>query len=590
MKCEKKKEWFKRKFIIFQVIVLAISSMNIFNNAIANTHTQKTDAGILYASASASPSPSPSPSPDYRIVADAILKGFFMIPPYGTFDFRKGIDWSNKTLNDRSYLRLLHSQGYLNDLTKAYKSSKNIDNKRNYILKSYDIINDWIVKNPYDKPANVMAWHDETTAKRLINWVHFYEVAKNILPPEKLSLLLHSMQFHAKLLASDKFYSKNTNHGMFQDEALLVYSNYFKDAKESHDYEVLAIKRLKNYFNFIISTDGVHKEHSPSYHSLIASSILQYQNFFQLKNDVELSNYFEKIYKKMAKYGTFVIKPDGKWPLLGDTFSSQMPLTFLWADDVNYQYAISMGSKGLPPAALDAVFPAGGYAIFRDSWEKKAEATYIHFAAAYHTDYHKHSDDLSVWIYSNGDIVTEAGPNGYNYQDPYTQYAYSSFAHNTLIVDDEGLPRVDGMFEKTHIKDYKLEKNQAMVSGVNQRFFGVVHLRTLTYTKDKQLLVVKDDIDSKTLHNYKLLWHFAPGLIPRVEGKKIIVKKGDKSVLEITFASSAKHFKIKEYYGENDPIYKSLQFNHHEKPTPTYMVVLEADADHIVINSAFHII
>lgn len=151
-----------------------------------------------------------------------------------------------------------------------------------------------------------------------------------------------------------------------------------------------------------------------------------------------------------------------------------------------YLYVVTKGKKGKAPTEDDKVFPKSGYAIFRNDWSKEEKATYVLFTAAYHVDYHKHSDDLNLYIYSNGEIITEAGPNGYNYKDPFTEYAYSSFAHNTLIVDGKGLPRTDRQYEKVYLSDYEINKDKVEATGINLRYTGVEHSRTVSYMKDEE--------------------------------------------------------------------------------------------------------
>ncbi len=527
---------------------------------------------------------------NYIAAANEIVKGFFPMYTYGVLDFRHGIDWSKKTRSDRSYLRYLHGQFFINDLMLAYKQSNNPQQKAQYILAAYRVIDDWIKKNPYQHPTDEMAWHDETTAQRLIVWIRFFDEARHKLSNKQLMPIMDSMNFQAQLLASDKFHKKNTNHGMYQDEALMVHSLYFNNLDNSPNYIALAKTRLIDYFNFIIGKDGVHKEHSPAYHANIAGFLQKYYLFFQQRHNVELSREFGMFYNRMAKYATFVIKPDGQWPMIGDTFFEQkQPLT-LWPDDPHYQYAISAGKIGSPSPETDAVFPEGGYAIFRDSWDKKSVGTYIHFTAAFHTRYHKHADDLSIWLYANGDILAEAGPNGYNYRQPLTQYGYSSFAHNTLIVDDKGnpWPIKDKQFDTVYIQNYKITPEIATVTGVNKRYPGITHTRTLSYNKAKQIMLVQDHIASQIQHDYKLLWHFAPGLVPKIEGRKVIITKGQKEVLEIDIAS-AKPIKIQQFYGEKDPLYKSVQIHIRNEAILTYMIAVEAKGDTANIISTFHI-
>lgn len=170
---------------------------------------------------------------------------------------------------------------------------------------------------------------------------------------------------------------------------------------------------------------------------------------------------------------------------------------------------------------------------------KKEKATYVLFTAAYNADYHKHSDDLNVYIYSDGEIITEAGPNGYNYQDSFTKYAYSSFAHNTLIIDGKGLPRTDKQYDKVYVSDYCISKDEAEATGVNLRYEGVKHTRNVKYPKREKRVVIHDSILSDKRHEYKLLWHVAPDITVHVRDRIVELFRDTKKVMEIEVFTEA---------------------------------------------------
>ncbi|MFV8826377.1 alginate lyase family protein [Alkalihalobacterium sp. APHAB7] len=507
---------------------------------------------------------------NFKNAADQMVNGIFILSPYGTFDYSKGIDWATNPSYTRSFMRPFHGHFYLYDLMAAYNQTK--DPK--YIHTGYKIIEDWVKKNPYLKPQHEMAWHDETTARRLIAWIGFFDLAKDILNEDQLKLMLDSMIIQADLLTKEHYYTRNTNHGMFQDEALLVFSDYFDRLEKAPIYGQLARTRLTDYFEYIMSEEGVHLEHSPGYHQQIANSIFKYKNFFAAKNEPAYARYYSQLYDKMSIFASYILKPDGKFPLIGDTFTRDVPYSFLWTDNPYYQYARTAGATGTAPTATDIVFPEAGYAIFRDSWERKQEGTYVLFYAAYHTGYHKHSDDLGLWIYSDGDIVIEAGPNGYDYDDPFTAYAYSSFAHNTLIVDNESLIRVDHKFDSTYLKDYSIGNQTSSVSGVNKRFEGVGHERKVDYHKDGNIVVVNDFIQSKDQHNYKLLWHLAPDITPiQGENNEIHLYRGEKYVTTISIEGQQK-IDISIVKGQTKPNILGWYFRGVRDPIPTHTIVL----------------
>ncbi len=528
--------------------------------------------------------------------ANLILNDKIKFPKYNNgipMNYRDGIDWTKGSGVDnehqRSFLRQLHGLFFINDLAKAYYLSEEETLRRKYINKGFEIIKDWKINNPYHNPKHSMAWHDEGTARRLTTLVNFFEAGKEVLTNEQKIELFKLMIFHADLLMDDSFYSKNTNHGMFQDASLIVFSKYFYDFKPFSNYYNLAVKRLNNYFDTLISEDGVHLEHSPSYHQTTAGSIRAYGNTLNEFGDSDMANIFLNKYNKMANYAIHVIKPDGKWPLIADTYASDKVLYNFWVDNPYYRYAVTSGKQGKQPITTNAVFPDADYAIFRDSWSNNG--TYIFFTAAYHTNYHKHSDDLSLWIYNNEDIIIEAGPHSYTLSNPVTKYAYSSFAHNTLIVDDKGLPRVDEKVNHTYIKEYNLENKQLpTVTGVNERYDGVIHERKVTYDKDDEVITVIDGVSSDTTYNYKLLWHLAPNIMPSIDYNKneITLKKNGNTMMVIQVNSDVE-LTISNVYGDENEVFKSWTFDNTRDGViiDVHTLIIEVEASKAELNTSF---
>lgn len=470
---------------------------------------------------------------DYVVAADNMLKNAYPLPPFGVVKYSKEIIWNED--KSRSFLRLIHGHTFLGCLTDAYEKTKDF----RYVEKSINLIKDWINKNPFPTGSNEMAFHDETTAMRLQYWLRFYILAEEELTSQDKELLIDNMAQTAQLLSTDEFHSTNTNHGMFQDIGLLAYAIYFNNFDlKAKEYENISLKRLVDYFNYVYTEEGVHKEHSPSYHFLVSNYLNKLVKWLKELKPVE-ATFFLELFKKTEKYATYIIRPDGLFPPLCDTESKPVMSSSyrnLYKSD-EFLYSMSKGTKGQQANEVDAVFKDSGYVIFRDNWGNKEKTTYVLFSAAYHTSYHKHSDDLNLHIYSNGEIITEAGPNGYNYKDKFTKYAYSSFGHNTLIVDGRGLPRVDHQHDKVYIKDYNISADFSEATGVNERYEGVSHSRKVSYNKVDQHISVADVITSNEKHEYKILWHVASDIKVHVRDTIIELFRDNQKVAEIEIKS-----------------------------------------------------
>lgn len=494
-----------------------------------------------------------------------VKKNAFTIPPFGVTTYQDKIDWTGN--HSRSYLRLIHANSFLGCLLDAHV----LKNNDAYLNKAIDLIIDWIENNEYSESKNTMAWHDETTAVRLQYWLKFYIYTKNKLDQDKIELLKRKMWETAELLSTDSFHATNTNHGMFQDIALLQFASYikFENEEKCKEFLEISIKRLKNYFEYIFTLEGVHKEHSPSYHLLIVSQMKRLIDWMREFDQNSFESFYE-LYLKSEKYATYIIRPDGVLPPICDTEPkkvSESSYKNLYGTE-EYLFSVTKGEKGRPPLENDVVFKEAGYAIFRDDWFKKEKATYCLFSAAYHVDYHKHSDDLNLYIYSNGEIITEAGPNGYNYKDPYTKYAYSSFAHNTLLVNGKGLPRTDGKYDDVYIENHHIGQDESEATGVNKRFDGVVHKRNVKFNKQNQNIIVQDTISSDIKNEYQLLWHVAKDIRVKVRDQIIEFFRDDQKVMELELFTKASPI-INILKGQTSPTYRGWIFPNMENKLPS---------------------
>lgn len=520
---------------------------------------------------------------------DLVNNNKLRISGYEYIDLNEKLDWENIEVG-RSYLRRLNGHIFLGDLLSSYEETNNTI----FIKKGIEIINNWMDNFELDyelKNKSKYAFHDETTALRLNNWIGFLLVAHDLFPAEQLKRFETNIEKTAKLLSDDNFHNKNTNHGMYQDLSLLLYCIVFNKDLNSNIYKEISIKRLKDYFEFVYTEDGVHKEHTPMYHYEVSKCVYLYSKI--LKDiELEFSNYLNDLYTKTLRFSYQILKPDGRFPEIGDNAPSKVISKYKdLYDDKKYLYAITCGKYGSKPLENSVVFKDAGYAILRDDWGKKESALYILFSAAYNSRYHKHCDELSVLIYKGDNLFVESGCNGFEYSDIFTQYGYSSYAHNSLIVDNKSMKLDMNLannlqklndaslnYEDVYIKDYKISENYSYVLGVNKRYKDIIHKRSVEYEKDNNYIKIIDNIGSKNKHNYKILWNLAVGINIKYEGDKtyLVKERTEEKIGEISFESSEK-FVINKYFGETEDIPKGWYFPKPKEKEKRYTIELECD-------------
>lgn len=476
--------------------------------------------------------------------------------------------WIDEAKYSRSYLRLINNFSFLLDLYYAYEKTKNYL----YIEKSIYIIKRWFDENTINERQNTMAFHDETTAGRLENMVSFTIRLANVLNDNLLKFLLKKIDETADLLYLDSFHARLTNHGMLQDIALLKYST-FLERKNSNKYKDMAIKRLNEYFNYIYTSEGIVKEHAPMYHLMITKLMNRCMKIIKLGSDKDITvSDIEQKLKGAERFAIDIMRLDGKLPNISDTEIKELnDYQKAIFSSKEYKFIYSCGKEGTKPSHLDSVYKNSGYAIFRDGWNKSNAQ--VVFTAAYHSSYHKHTDDLNVLFYDGEDILVESGPNGYNYKDPFTKYSYSSRAHNTLTVSNNQLPRTDNKFNKVKILDYHLCDGYSEVLGENDRYDNVNHKRKVRFTKSTKVLEIEDTILSEVENLYEINWHFSRKLELKIENNTIKIFKDSKEIgILKVFADT--EFKLRLEKGLDGKKIQGWQFPKMEKRESIFNVAV----------------
>lgn len=426
---------------------------------------------------------------------------------------------------------LLRVNGFTNCLSylELYKKTENVEIIKNY----YFLIESWIDNYKYHSQEEDLIYNDMATAYRVYNWTRFYEVAKEHLTIEQKTKLLTALIYQANLLEEKHFNGKGTNHGLYQDISNLFYLQIIKSKYNSDEDIKNVVNNIEKYFESCISENGVHLEHSPEYHIYMLEGLNDLINIFN-KLKLDATKLQTKL-EKMEEFLIYITMPNNQLPEIGDTVKRTVELT-------DYVRENLLKNKSSLPT--DVVYKDEGYAIFRKDWE---DDTYILFYNAYNSYYHKHSDENSLWIYRNGDIIRETGKNGYNYDEPYTKYAYSSWGHNTLIVNKKGLVEEknipnDYNYAGTYIEDYNIEdSSNVWVTGVNTRYDNVTHKRKVNYNKTEDIIYVLDDITSTEENEYTLLWNLAPDITAKRVGDSINLYRDEELIMTIEFETEANY-------------------------------------------------
>lgn len=441
----------------------------------------------------------------------------FVRPGFPDIPFSDGEMWSDES--DRAQSRFMHGLIFFADWPLSIKN----DSTGALAAAAINIIRCWHSRYPSRQSLNPMAYHDETTAQRMINLLAIHNACIGLLMDHDLKWLEEILDETASILEDSEFHSTGNNHGMFQDIALINYSviaNWRNDSARVNSFEI-GERRIRQYFLSCFTSEGVHRENTPTYHLMICHQLKSHLELIQVINHPDLE-ILTDIFEKASIFATHSIMPSGKFPPVSDTTqkSLEWQVSNLFEDN-HFKYAASRGLKGEIPQERVLLLGDSGYMIYRSSWSDP-NATFAYFHAAYNADYHKHSDDLSFLLTSNGiDLITEAGPHGYNYKDPVTVFAYGQYAHNNIVVNRKSVRRTDNKSDtvRMYVEDDSVDN--LSVRGVTERLYETKHSRTVKIIEEagETKIDVLDSVESESENDFDLVWNLGPDVVPVVHGQ-----------------------------------------------------------------------
>lgn len=495
------------------------------------------------------------------IVSDELIHNkLFVHPSWESIPFNDNIDWKQDPFKNRTWCFYLHSLTPINYLITAYEKNHKIE----YIKKATDIISSWLEANDsLDLEPSEYAWKDHSSANRVVALIFFWNSYKKseIFNKKFEHRLFKSLQRHGSFLFDDKNYNHRNNHGAYQDRSLLELAVIFPEWDKNHLWFNKAKERLMIYLQRFVSPLGIHKEHSASYHILMLKMLWDIDKFLIYHNHrvPELSD----IVYNMEDYLAYIVKPDGKVPMTGD--SGPDAVKFLKQDDIknpHLLYVRTEGKKGIKPAN-EIVYKKDGIGIFRGECENK-NPMYFKFLSAFHSLAHKHADDLSFLLsIGKTDFFVDSGKYNYQEKDEYRKYFRSSMAHNGITVNRKSYELRSNQSGKSKIKKYEIKNDYSYITAIHTLYPSVKINRTIIYLKKCSSILIHDQIESSTQRTYSQIFNIGKNVIIDPLSKKKIILSSTIESKSIELLQINHVTEFKNYKGETNPIagWQSTSFN-----------------------------
>jgi hypothetical protein len=469
--------------------------------------------------------------------ADSILKRKFTFVGQSHRLSHK-IDWRRNPTNDKVWLFTLNRQEWLWDIAAAYL----LTNNSKYALAFEEILHGWFEQNPR------MDWKDEADPVwRLIEsslrmsstWIDAFTV---FFPCDEIDealkwRMLGSFYEHAQFLAH--FRSPGKNHLIQESYGLLAVAGAFPEFKASAKWLELANLRLEETLSSEIYPDGGYVEGSTFYHRFVVRILQQIADFAD-EFEVELSGVFHERLERMYAFLMQIARPDGVMPQMNDGFRAKS-LRTLYREPArmfgrqDFEFFASQGERGREPEMRSVGFPYSGVYVMRSDWSP--EARYMIVDAGLFGSSHGHEDKLSFELFAYGKpFIVEGGNYTYKY-DRWHRYFESSFAHNTIVVDQrsqlrmanegiwafERVEELPNVWYSNELFDY-VEASYDDGYGNNKESMlrGLKHTRRILFVKP-DYWIIWDVVSGDGEYPTNQLFHFTPEAEVRVENDRDVI-------------------------------------------------------------------
>lgn len=465
--------------------------------------------------------------------------------------------------------------------------------------------------------AQVEGWAGQNPAGRGPNWACAMEVALravNLLAAfrlfrgspalngERLALLLALFDAHGRHVRRNLEYSyiATSNHYLSDVAGLLWLGLLLPELEAAAGWREFALKELLRELERQVLPDGADREASTGYQRFVAEIFL-YSFLLCRENGLDVGRRAWARVRSMLEYVRAYLRPDGRAPLVGDADGGRfLPLARRGADEHAYLLAVGaaafreprfkvlgeapeevfwlLGAEGVRTyeeleaagAATSEAFGHAGVCVLREG------DLYLHLnaggAGLGGRGAHGHNDALSIEVSACGvSFIKDPGTYVYTSDLRARREFRSTAYHSTVEVDgseqnttpesapffngDEARPRLLS-FDRTDEVDSAAAEHR----GYTRLPAGAVtHRRSVTFDRRRRYWLVEDVLTGGGRHDFRFVFHAAPGRELRVQGPAVEILDG---------ASGARLFIVSPEGLENvsvEPRWSSRDYGHKEQ-------------------------
>ncbi|HVF45046.1 MAG TPA: alginate lyase family protein [Pyrinomonadaceae bacterium] len=498
---------------------------------------------------------------------------------YGVSEFGGEIDWLREPVSgarwpldyhcdvalvrgDGSDVRVLwelNRLGHLLTLGRAYAETRD----EAFAQEFFAQVESWRAQNPLGLGPNWSCAME--VALRATNLLAAFRLFRRsrALNESRLGGLLSLFDAHGRHVRRNLEYSyiATGNHYLSDVAGLLWLGLCLPELEAAEGWRAFALRELLRELDAQVLPDGADCEASTGYHRFVTELFL-YSFVLCRANGVEIEGRHWSRVRSMLEYVRAYLRPDGRAPLVGDTDSGQvLPLVRRDADDHAHLLAVGaavfkesnfrlydeaptevrwlLGAEGVrayeeletagPRAATSSVFEHAGACVLREGdlyLMLNASGAGLKGRGA-----HGHNDALSIEVSACG-VSFLQDPGTYVYtSDLRARHEFRSTAyHSTVEIDgveqnktDERTPFQLGDESRPRLLSFDTtdECDTAAAEHYGYARLGagaVTHRRVVSLERAGRFFLVEDIFDGVGTHDFRFVFHAAPGLEIRRPG------------------------------------------------------------------------
>lgn len=395
-------------------------------------------------------------------------------------------------------------------------------------------------------------WYDMAVGLRSYRLAYMIDFMMRAREPDlaKLAELIKILDWHRQVLMSDEAFCDHNNHGFYQALGQVAMARRFTDVPGMQEALDQGVVRMEQMLDQQFFPEGVHREHSPGYHWMVMSSLVEAKCVGLLTKEEHIL-FLNRIEDSMAWF----IQPNMRLAAFGDTDARGMQSEETSSTDFvnpHLRYVRSGGRIGLPPTEPLKMFRESGFAVFKTyANEVQEHACYLAQHAGFHSMTHKHADHLTfIWSDKGEEILVDAGryayrgktiagtdlwQQGFWYSDPERVYVETTRAHNTVEIDGKSYPRRNVKpFGSALARTAQTQNGVYAIESECKHFDSIRHARTLFVNPGRFLIVfdwLKDNKDET--HDFRQWFHLAEPLDLKADGNMLTVLRGGEAFLSV---------------------------------------------------------